>query len=181
MASVKWDMVLGKDQLPNPVVRSKVIDLPDTIGRYPEMLETMFPSNNHSLKTWGRTPGVTEMDPHWIGVRKPTPLHTDKAYPRWTHQIMVNVDAGFVLRGLNKVELPLQRGTYFVLDTHSPHQLWAESKVPQWYLALSVDTKQDEVPDKEIITLLLDYGHRFVFSDADRAAAGKSGGQRLSQ
>jgi len=177
---VKWDMVLGRDQLPNPVIRSKMIDLPETIGRYPQMLETMFPSNNHSLKTWGRTPGVTEMDPHWIGVRKGTPLHTDKAYPRITHQIMVNVDPGFVLRGLNKDEMPLARGLFFVLDTHSPHQLYAPAAGPQWYLALSVDTKQDDVPDGEIVKLLLDYGHRFVFSDADAASASKAGGQRLA-
>ena len=177
MAGFKWDAPLSADQRPNPVMRSQMVALPGTLGRYPEMLETMFPSSNHSLKTWGRTTGVVDRDPHWIGVRKGTPLHTDKAYPRVTHQIMVNVDPGFVLRGVDKVELPLRRGLYFVLDTHSPHQLWATYGSPQWYLALSVDTFTDEEPDDRMVDLLLGYAAQFSFSDADAASAGRAGGQ----
>lgn len=162
--NVKWDHILAKDQRPNPVLLSRLIVLPDSIGTFPAMLSAMFPSNNHSLKTWGRTAGLKKHDPHWIGVRKATPIHTDPAYPRYTHQIMVNVDAGFSLRGLNKEELPLQRGTFFIVDTHSPHQLYASSGKPQWYLALSWDA--DEVQDADlIISKLLAYGASFEFSE----------------
>lgn len=183
MANVKWDMVLAPDQRAFPIVRSKVLDLPETVGRFPEMLDRMFPSANHSLKTWGRTPGADlALDPHWIGVRKGGPLHTDKGYPRFTHQIVVNVDPGFVVRGLNKQELPVARGAYFVLDTHSPHQLWTAQTgpaAPQWYLALSVDTRRDTVTDADIIALLLRYGQGFTFTDADAQYADKKGGQKV--
>lgn len=179
MANVTWDMTLSADQRGQPVLRHRQLALPDTIGRFPEMLETMFPSTKHSLKTWGRTPGADlAMDPHWIGVRSGGPLHTDKAYPRFTHQIVVNADPGFVVRGLHKIGVPVQRGTFFVLDTHSPHQLYAESGHPTWYLALSVDTRTDTVLDKDIIALLLQYGASFVFTDADAKFGGMVGGQK---
>ena len=166
MATFKWNTPLSH-QRSQPVLRYRDISLPDSIGLYPEMLEQMFPSANHSLKTWGRTPGVKENDPHWIGVRKQTPLHTDKAYPRYTHQIMVNVDPGFCLRGVSLAEIQLKRGRYFVLDTHSPHQLFAggDYPAPQWYLALSLDTFVDDAPDADVIHALLGYAATFKFDD----------------
>ena len=160
--NVRWDGNLSKDQVANPILLSGSVSMPDSIGLFPVMLSSMFPSANHSLKTWGRAEGAKKHDPHWIGVRKPTPLHTDPRYPRYSHQIMVNVDAGFVLRGRDKVELILQRGTFFIIDTHSPHQLHASTGKPEWYLALSWDA--DEPQDHNVvIASLLAYGSSFVY------------------
>ena len=159
--NVKWDTPLRADQRANPVIASRTILLPDSIGAFPDMLTRMFPSDNHSLKTWGRTEGVRKHDPHWIGVRKQTPLHVDPAYPRYSHQIMVTVDPGFVLRGWDKKESPLRRGVFFVLDTHSPHQLYAASGKPHWYLALSWDADEPQ-DDATVIAALIAYGSSFT-------------------
>jgi hypothetical protein len=164
--NVKWDHVLSADQIGNPILLSRLLVLPESIGTFPAMLSAMFPSNNHSLKTWGRTAGVKKHDPHWIGVRKQTPLHRDPAYPRYSHQIIVSVDPGFVVRGLNKETLSLQRGTFFIVDTHSPHQLYAAVGKPYWYLALSWDADEPQDADT-VIAALLSYGSSFEFSYED--------------
>ena len=165
--NVRWDYSLSKDQVANPIVLSRLVTMPNSVGLFPAMLSSMFPSANHSLKTWGRVEGLRKHDPHWIGVRKATPLHTDPRYPRYSHQIMVNVDAGFALRGLDKVELRLQRGTFFIIDTHSPHQLHASAGKPEWYLALSWDA--DEPQDYDVvIASLLAYGSSFEYGVAEQ-------------
>lgn len=119
-----------------------VVGLPDDLFRPTEdELRTVFPTRAQSLKTWGRTPGVKVNDPHWIGVHRQTPLHTDPAYPRYTHHLMLYVD-DFSLRGMDKVECELWRGLYYLLDTHSPHQVYARKPEATWYVAVSIDSKE---------------------------------------
>ena len=152
-----WAKPLTPNMIPNPVLYMQNVPMGDDVC-WPsdESLAEIFPTPSHSLKTWNRTEGVKELDPHWIGVRKQTPLHYDPAYPRYTHHLLVRVD-GFVLRGINQVETPrLGRGAYLVLDTHSPHQLFAKNKTDMWYVAASSD---DHVihPPEEMIPWLVGY------------------------
>lgn len=140
--NVKWDIELKPHQLRNPVMYWQMVDLPeDMLIPCEDDLRKIFTTNQQSLKTWGRTSGqINGTEPHWIGVHKQTPLHMDPAYPRYTHHLLLKVD-GFSLRGVDKVELPLQRGIYVQIDTHSPHQLYAKEDKALWYLAVSMDSK----------------------------------------
>jgi hypothetical protein len=156
---LKWDYKLKPDQRSNPVVYAIEIKLPDSFCNYPESdLLKIFPENKHSLKTWGDTLGVSTDKPHWIGVRKPTSLHTDPKYSRYTHHLMVKAD-NVSLRGMDKVETQVNRGQFLILDTHSPHQLIANDKKSQWYLAISMDSAEIIIPSIAIPQLMA-YGNK---------------------
>ena len=92
---VKWTDELKKGQSANPVVFFQHVELPENfIHPSDAMLNRIFTGKGAQLKTWGRTPGVKENDPHWIGVKGSTTLHTDPRYPRYTHQLKIRVDDG---------------------------------------------------------------------------------------
>ena len=148
MADVSWGYKLKEGQIENPAVFAAKIDLPDFI-KIPtdEQLETIFETKGYKLQTWGRTKDskgkeVRTNDPHWIGVRKGTPLHTDFAYPRYSHHLKIRVDDGIIVRGLNKMELELERGIFYILDTHSPHQVLHKKKSAIWNVAVSIDSHE---------------------------------------
>lgn len=146
MADVSWNKPLLPDQRPNPVVYFTEVDLPKTVLiPTDEQLEKIFITKGYRLQTWGRTKtkdgkDVKTNDPHWIGVRNGTPLHTDRAYPRYSHHLKVRVDDGIFVRGKNKVELELKRGVFYILDTHSPHQVLHKNKGAVWNVAVSIDS-----------------------------------------
>ena len=152
----KWEKELRPGMTTHPILHSEVVKLPETLFTPDDdSLAQIFPGNAQSLKTWGRTKGVKRMDAHWIGVRKQTPLHFDPAYPRYTHQLLLRVD-GFTLRGVDKQELELERGTYLLLDAHSPHQLYSIAEEALWYVAVSIDA-DDPQEAETMIPWLLDY------------------------
>tara|TARA_R110002020_G_scaffold453111_2_gene667788 strand:+ start:1828 stop:2331 length:504 start_codon:yes stop_codon:yes gene_type:complete len=164
--NVKWDDDLQPGQLENPVIYTETLDLPDIVKTpSSDELALVFPKPNHSLKTWGRS-GKLDDDPHWIAVQKQTPLHRDPRYPKYTHHILLRVD-NFVLRGITKVpEISLSRGTYLVLDGHSPHQLFSKSKDAKFYIACSMDSNQ--IFDKSYaIERLIEYASTAPFITDD--------------
>ena len=145
-----WDKPLTGDQTDYPIVHAQTVELPED-AKFPThaLLSEVFPGAAHSLKTWGRQGGASvhkpgsrtglDNDPHWIGVRKQTPLHTDPTYPRYSHHLVLRSDE-FSLRGMSLEQLPVRRGLYYVLDGHSPHQLMAETPESLWYIAVSMDS-----------------------------------------
>lgn len=140
--NVKWETPLKKNQLSNPIIEKhqiplKLIDL--SIFNEEDFNSVLNAKAQHQLKTWGGAENTSK--PHWIGVKKSTPLHTDPRYPRYSWQLIIKVD-NFVLRGHDKIETELKEGTIFLLDTHSPHQLYAKSKDAKYYLACSMDSKE---------------------------------------
>lgn len=96
------------------------------------------PGKSSRLTTWGRDEADPLFTPHWIAVRGSTPLHTDPRYPRYTHQLVVH--GSVTLLGYDEVLHEVSVGSFFILDTHSPHQL--KQKQGQLYAAASVDSKQ---------------------------------------
>jgi len=169
MADLKWDYQLKEGQRSNPVVETQQLDLPKTII-YPneQDLSKVFKTDGFKLQTWGRSVdsnGNTIMtdDPHWIAVRKGTPLHYDPKYPRYSHHLKVRVDDGIFVRCLDKEELELKRGTYYVLDAHSPHQVFHKHKFGLWNIAVSIDS-HEVIPSDKAIPALLKYAETAVFS-----------------
>tara|TARA_B100000519_G_scaffold200112_1_gene212614 strand:- start:4365 stop:4895 length:531 start_codon:yes stop_codon:yes gene_type:complete len=149
--NVGWSYELSDDQRPNPVVHVQQVALPEGIFFPTEQsLLKVFKTNGFKpkagrLKAWGRSRGDDgkikyKDDPHWIAVRNGTPLHLDPPYPRYSHHLKVRVDNAFFVRGIDQVELPLRRGTFYVLDTHSPHQVINKGMVDGWNVAVSIDS-----------------------------------------
>jgi len=71
-----------------------------------------------------RSFGHDELGVHWLLTRGGTPLHTDPAYSRYSHQLVLRNDGNRV-RGLRDSEPwhpAMVPGTFYALDTHSPHQ-----------------------------------------------------------
>jgi hypothetical protein len=82
--------------------------------------------NGNAIKSFGHDP---ETGVHFLLTRKGTTVHTDKAYLRYTHQLVIRND-GNRLRGLPRFDsddpadwhIPMSTGVLYCLDTHSPHQ-----------------------------------------------------------
>ena len=152
---VSWNYKLKEGQRNNPVVYFEIVTLSDFVPHPKESdLMEFFPKKSYRLQTWGRSVdsnGTTIItnDPHWIGVRRGTPLHIDPKYPRYSHHLKVRVDEGIVCRGLAREELVLERGLFYILDTHSPHQVVHKNKSGTWNIAASIDSH--EVLDLESV------------------------------
>ena len=165
---LKWDYELKEHQNPNPVVFTKKIDL-DAEGVFctnEQSILKVFKTDGFKLQTWGRTPNKLEDDPHYIGVRRTTPLHIDPKYPRYSHHLKIRVDMGIGCRGLNKESLMFERGTFYILDTHSPHQVFihdAYKKLkPEWNIAVSIDSSTPIDPE-EAISRCIEYAKENPF------------------
>ena len=136
--NVNWDITLRFDQRANPVILvQKDVEGYDFTFDESKILKALT-GKGHQLKTWGNADTTSE--PHWIAVKKATPLHTDPRYPRYTWHLILYVD-NFGLRGIDKVETKLEAGDLILLDTHSPHQLFAYDKSATYYVACSIDSK----------------------------------------
>ena len=139
---IKWDAPLKEGQVSNPILEyyNKGLDK-EFLSRFSEddFNSVLNAKAKHQLKTWGGSDSTAE--PHWIGCKKGTPLHTDPRYPRYSWQLILKVD-NFCIRGKDKEETKLEAGMLFLLDTHSPHQLWALSKDATYYFACSMDSKE---------------------------------------
>ena len=68
----------------------------------------------------------------------------------------MRVDDGIVVRGLDKRETVLERGVFYILDTHSPHQVFHKNKQAIWNVAVSIDSSVILEPD-EVIPIALEY------------------------
>lgn len=145
---------------PNPVVYAEHVDL-DALGiPIPDEADLLkvFKTAGYSLQTWNRSKdqnGKTILvnDPHWIGVRRGTPLHVDPKYPRYTHHLKVRVDPGIFARGYDGEEIELRRGLFYILDTHSPHQVFSKAE-GAWNVSASIDHKIQLNPASTLARLI---------------------------
>ena len=170
---VSWDYKLESWQNSNPVVYATQIKLPDGFVFPNElMMLKAFKTNKFKkgvgrLKAWGRERDkngavIYKNSPHWIAVRNGTPLHLDPPYPRYSHHLKIRVDEGIFVRGINKVELKLTTGTFYILDTHSPHQVFNKSPLDGWNVAISIDSDEKWNP-QEAIDCCIDFGKKAAF------------------
>ena len=147
----RWnrDTPLKDGMRPNPVVQVQQIDL-DALGVFtPSELQLMkvFEGTSSHLQTWGRSKDaagkiIKENDAHWICVKQGIYMHTDTGYPRYTYQLKLRVDEGTYTVGVNGERTPLLRGTFYTLDTHSPHQIIVDTPGSLWNASASIDSKE---------------------------------------
>lgn len=134
----KWEKPIENWQHANPVLHQIWHVKNHGFVWNEEEARQVLTSKGHQLKTWGGAQSTQE--PHWIGVTKSTPLHTDPRYARYTWHLILKVD-NFGLRGINKEEVKLEDNMLILLDTHSPHQLFAYDKSATYYFAASIDSQ----------------------------------------
>lgn len=124
--------------------------LPDTSD---EVLELAFGEGaSRKLKSWGHDPDL--LNAHWLVTRGGTPLHTDPAYARYTHHLILRND-GFRLIGLDdQLVPPLRVGRMYCLDAHSPHQVVPDKRLlflggkPVYKVQIAVDTNEPLTPEQ---------------------------------
>lgn len=157
MADQTFDVPLKPFQISNPVVAITNIDLSDQyINPENSMLDNLFPVKGRSLRTWGRSKNQhASKDPHWMRIKKGTPLHTDPLYERYSHHLVLK-GKSYGLRGYDKIETKIKRGTVYVLDVHSPHQVTYHDEDNPWYLSVSFDANSI-IPFEESIPILIKY------------------------
>lgn len=143
-----WDMKepLRVGMAGNPALYVTHVDLDELKVAEPSVsdLEAIFDTPGASLKTWNREKDqegkVKKInDPHWLCVKKGIKMHTDTGFPRYSHQLKVKVDPGTFVRGLDGTETMLCRGMFYILDTHSPHEVFHKEKGSMWNVTASID------------------------------------------
>lgn len=150
------------------------------------MRQVLGDGNARALKSFGHdSDGV-----HYLLLRGGTGLHTDTAYTRYTHQLVLRND-GTRIRGLAVNDgpetwpPPMYPGVMYCLDTHSPHIGCLDPRMsppPRGFMkaVIAVDRDQPLDPD-EAFGLLARYLAR-QFSDFEvtrrppRGAAAHAGG-----
>lgn len=164
---VPWTYKLQDGQRGNPAVYATKIKLPDSVAHITDdqLLKAWgkkdFAKTKRLLKTWGRSKGddgrvKRENDPHWIANLSGTPLHMDPKYPRYSHHLKIRIDGDIIVRGIDEQELQLARGVFYILDTHSPHQVLVKNKDQKsWNVAVSIDSYEILEPKKAIEKCLL--------------------------
>ena len=163
MSAVHPEYVLQPDDRPNPVVwyvRTQVLEHGVDVGD--EVMRHHFGTGRGKrIKSFGHDPeGV-----HFLLTRDGTIVHTDKAYTRFTHQLVLRND-GNRLRGLARLDgpehtwhPPLTVGSMYCLDTHSPHQGLKDPRLnpgpsPIYKAVIAVD-RDEWLPPPEAWRLLL--------------------------
>jgi hypothetical protein len=169
MPPQKWHVPLKEGQSGWPVLVAFDVALPEGT-HYPTNaeLKLIFPSGNASLKTWGRggnfaihnqstRPEYLVDDPHWLAIHRPLGLHTDPAYPRYSHQLLLRGE-GLCILGKAEEEVEMGRGVFYILDGHSPHEVRRTdpNNDANWYVAASVDSHAPLNGD-DILPVLIDY------------------------
>jgi hypothetical protein len=126
MPTISEDHRLTGDERPNPILWFVTV-LPDmNVGITTDVSDdamhyALGPGKSRALKSFGHDDdGV-----HFLLLRNGTPgLHTDIAYARYTHQLVIRND-GTRVRGLAAYDddwhPPMYPGAMYCLDTWSPH------------------------------------------------------------
>ena len=123
-----------------------------------EMLEAIFgdAGKGRRIRSWGKT---DDFSPHFLATRSGTPMHTDPRYPRYTWHLILH-NGGYRIRGLADIEVPtLVPNTMYQLDTHSPHEVTIDQRLPQvnhYKLQMAIDSKTP-IPREIAAERILDY------------------------
>jgi hypothetical protein len=150
MVAVKPDAELAAGQFSFPMLWA-VMTTALPVGDYSDAALAPFlpPGQGRALRSFGHDADSV----HWLLTRGGTPLHTDPAYARYSHQLVVRND-GNRLRGLPRFdqEHPILRpGLMYCLDTHSPHQGLPDPRMlpPKVVIKLVVAVDSDRLMQAE--------------------------------
>jgi hypothetical protein len=162
MSAVPKDYELQPDDRPDPIVW--IVRTP-IIGHRVDVTDAALEAvvgegKSRRLKSLGHNEGGA----HFLITRGGTALHTDRAYARYSHQLVLRND-GNRLRGMvdqpqDTWHMPLTVGVMYCLDTHSPHQglpdprLLPNRKAAMWKVVAAVDRADEVLEVAEAFALL---------------------------
>lgn len=129
MPTLKPGTPLAEDQMAFPIVWFWKLN-GALIDRIPLVADAglelaLGPGRARAIKSWGHdADGV-----HWLVTRSGTGYHTDPAYARYTHHLIIRNDC-WRIRGFNDDLHPsMLPGAVYCLDTHSPHQVVVDERI----------------------------------------------------
>lgn len=150
MPNIAVDHVLQPGQSARPLIW---VEAPRAVARFPacddEIMDKAMGSRAKAFRTWGHD----ERGVHWLCTQRGVQLHTDPAYTRYTHHLVIRND-GWMLVGTDGSHrhVYLEPGAMLCLDTHSPHALVLDPRrptpEPRLKLALIVDATRPLTPDE---------------------------------
>lgn len=131
--------VLATEQRSHPVVDRISVEPIACEWLTTDMVQSIFGTKQKGLKMWsgkGR-------QPHWLATRNGINLHTDPGYDRYAVQMVIKND-GWRMTGYDKsLVTDLMAGDVYVLDTHSPHELFrGEQSEGRFFVAVGFDVSE---------------------------------------
>lgn len=166
---------LGPHQSPRPILWQhrwedfSDLELPEITNE--DMHVIQGDGTAQRVFTYGHAKGNKRdgTDPHFITTRTSYQLHTDTGFVRFTHQVVLRND-GFLVGGLavaaalqdaaagGKLTLPVAQpvGSMYCLDTHSPHGVFRDDRLPQagiYKLQAVVDADHPLTPEQVVKAL----------------------------
>jgi hypothetical protein len=141
------DHELTDGQLAVPILWLVTAPLPRVVDVSDDVLDRAFGGGGRGqkLRSWGHS---GDHGAHWLATRSGTALHTDTAYSRYTHHLILRND-GWRIRGMSDdLHPPMVPGAMYCLDTHSPHRVVPDQRVgvaseggrPLYKVQVAVDT-----------------------------------------
>jgi hypothetical protein len=136
VAAVNDDYILQDGERTDPVLWIETVPQDDlAMLRLTDVSDAVMhryigPGKGRKIKSFGHDAEGR----HFLLTRAGTPVHNDKTYTRYSHQLVIRND-GNRLRGLPRFDKPLAHpklvpGVMYCLDTHSPHQGLPDDRFP---------------------------------------------------
>jgi hypothetical protein len=150
--------VLQAHQTEKPILWWEMRDLPDLLpDTSDEALASVFPPGGGAkLRTWHHAGDDKKGGVHFLSTRAGTPMHSDPAFWRYTHHLVLRND-GLRVHGLEQDDgVPrMEPGLMLCLDTWSPHQVSVDPRMTTvkrgtglYKVAVAVDREQPLGPNE---------------------------------
>lgn len=159
MVAWKEGATLRIDQAARPILweRRLDVDLPSVSDEDLAAIMGDGGSRSRRIVTFGHTVPNDRAAPHFLLTRAGTPLHTDPAYVRFTHHVVLR-NEGMGIRGLSGAftEEPLSRGAFYCLDSWSPHEVAPDERLPQvglYKCQMAVDSPEPLTPEEALLRM----------------------------
>jgi hypothetical protein len=159
----KADTPLRDDMLANPIMWTTHladVRLPRISRRF---IEQVFEAMERtSIAIWGRRDG--KLSAHYLASKGGLTMHTDPAAARYSVQLQLANEGwftsgvGVALRQEDPRHYPkLVPGTVILLDTHSPHQVTKDPRLPQtgpFKMTCVIDSPDEPDRDEAVAALV---------------------------
>jgi hypothetical protein len=160
----KADTPLRNDMRANPIMWVEQLKADVRLPRISRgFIEQVFAAMERtSIAIWGRRDG--KLSAHFLASNRGLTLHTDPGAARYSVQLQLHNEGwmtsgvGVALRQEDPRDYPmLTPGTIILLDTHSPHQVTKDPRLPQrgpFKLTAVIDSPDEPDRDEAVAALI---------------------------
>lgn len=157
------------EELICPTNEQLAIALAPDLGSVPNRLE--FGPEVGCISMWGasvdksnyfKPSAIKSNEPHWLATVNGIEMHDDLNMPKYVYCLKIRVDAGNYVKGKDGTELKLERGTFYILDCHTPHEIFIKPEEvdgddASYNVSIVIDTN-DIIDPQEAIRICIDWG-----------------------